>query len=145
MLSAEEGLLIRNQYRECKEMIGSIRTIGGATMGVYLGLSFVLAILLLLNLFTMLVSEKKKELITLMINGFTVKQAEEYISFDTAFLTFIGIVLGTALGIDETVAYFSANGFKPLTGVIAAAHTRITILLWEAVNTMICVMQHVED
>ena len=47
--------------------------------------------------------------------------------------------------IDETVAYFSANGFKPLTGVIAAAHTRITILLWEAVNMMICVMQHVED
>ena len=138
VLAAEDGLLIWDQYEESKELIGSILTIGGATTGVYLGLSFVLAVLLLLNLFTMLVSEKKKELITLMINGFSAKQAEAYIRFDTSFLTLVGIVLGTALGIVmgkkslesfNTITTFYLNRMDGRACLFAALYTSLLTFL----------------
>ena len=47
--------------------------------------------------------------------------------------------------IDEAVAYFRANGFRGLTGILAAANTKACIMLWEGAGTTISVMQHVKD
>lgn len=67
-------------------------------VAVYLVLSFVMALLVLLNLFAMHITEKKKEIIVLLINGFTHKQAKKYVYSDTIILTIIGIFLGIILG-----------------------------------------------
>ncbi len=65
---------------------------------VYLALSVLMAIVVLLNLNIMFIDEKKRDLITLMINGFSVKDAQRYIYNDTIALTVIGIIAGLVLG-----------------------------------------------
>lgn len=65
---------------------------------VYLALAVVMAACVLLNLDFMFVDEKKRELITLMICGFSLKQAKGYIWHDSVVLTVIGIVGGLVLG-----------------------------------------------
>lgn len=65
---------------------------------VAVALATVLAFLVLLNLLVMQVEEKKREMIILMINGYSVKEAKKYIYKDTIFLTVIGIILGCILG-----------------------------------------------
>ncbi|MCQ2355024.1 MAG: hypothetical protein MJ102_08015 [Clostridia bacterium] len=99
VLDLEDGLIIGDFYSGKKVTFESIAGIARAVSAVYIVLSAILSILLLLNLFTMFVSEKKRELITLMINGFPRKTAERYIYSDTRFLTVIGIAAGVALGI----------------------------------------------
>lgn len=66
---------------------------------LYNVLSVVIALLVLLDLLVMFVEERKKELITLMINGYSVHEARKYIYSDTIFLTGIGILLGTVCGV----------------------------------------------
>ncbi len=65
---------------------------------VYGGLAVLMAIVVLLNLNVMFIEEKKRELIVLMINGFSIKDAKRYIYNDTIVLTIIGIIFGTILG-----------------------------------------------
>ena len=65
---------------------------------IYLALSTLMAIVVLLNLNVMFIEEKRRELIVLMINGFSVHDAKRYIYNDTIALTAIGIICGLALG-----------------------------------------------
>lgn len=65
---------------------------------IYLALSGLMAIMVLLNLNIMFVEEKKRELIVLMINGFSVRAAKAYIYRDSIVLTVIGIFFGVLLG-----------------------------------------------
>lgn len=83
-------------------MDGSFGIIIGVTSAIailYLVLSVLMALFILLDLFVMFVEEKKRELITLMINGYKVSHAKKYIYFDTVFLTAIGIIIGVGAGI----------------------------------------------
>ena len=81
-----------------KESFDIMQNLAIAIIVIYVTLSFAMAILVLLNLYTMFVNEKKKELITLMINGYSIKDTKKYISRDTVLLTTIGIILGIILG-----------------------------------------------
>ncbi|MBR3226539.1 MAG: hypothetical protein IKF78_14590 [Atopobiaceae bacterium] len=65
---------------------------------IYLVLSALMALMVLLNLDIMFVNEKKRELIVLMICGFSVKDAKAYIYRDSIVLTVIGILLGILFG-----------------------------------------------
>ncbi len=65
---------------------------------IYIALSILMAIVVLLNLNIMFIDEKKRELIVLMINGFSVKDAKRYIYNDTIVLTILGIICGIILG-----------------------------------------------
>lgn len=62
------------------------------------GLSIVMAMMVLLNLNIVLINEKKNEIIIMLINGFSVKKAKQYVYRDNIVLTVIGIVLGVGLG-----------------------------------------------
>ena len=73
-------------------------SVSQAVVMIYLALSILMAIVVLLNLNVMFIDEKKRELIVLMINGFTVKQAKRYIYQDTIVLTIIGIIIGLVVG-----------------------------------------------
>ena len=69
-----------------------------AVVAIYLVLSTLMAFVVLLNLNVMCVEEKKRELIVLMICGFSIKDTKRYVYQDTIVLTAIGIVLGVIVG-----------------------------------------------
>ncbi len=75
-----------------------INDIMRAVVIIYLILSALMALMVLLNLDIMFVNEKKRELIVLMICGFSVKDAKAYIYRDSIVLTVIGILLGILFG-----------------------------------------------
>lgn len=110
-LLAEDGDLVFSDFRgNSRNLFESILGIARAVSAVYLVLSAILAALLLLNLFIMFVNEKKKELITLMINGFSRKDAERYIYADARLLTVIGIAGGLVVG--SIMGKFSLDSFN---------------------------------
>ena len=83
-----------NQYRNFE----TFSTVSNAVVLIYMILAILMAIVVLLNLNAMLIEEKKRELIVLMINGFSVKDAQHYVSNDSIVLTAVGIILGIILG-----------------------------------------------
>ena len=76
----------------------SFSKVSSVVVLVYLALSVLMAIVVLLNLNMMFVDEKKRELIVLMINGFSAKDAKRYVYNDTIVLTVLGILVGIVLG-----------------------------------------------
>lgn len=83
-----------NQYRNFE----TFSTVPNAVVLIYMILAILMAIVVLLNLNAMFIEEKKRELIVLMINGFSVKDAQHYVSNDSIVLTAVGIILGIILG-----------------------------------------------
>ncbi len=110
LLDLDKNLVFSDFRGGNERLFESIAGIARAVSAVYLLLSAVLSVLLLLNLFTMFIGEKKKELITLMINGFTRKEAERYIYADARLLTVLGILGGLVLGV--VMGRFSLNSFN---------------------------------
>lgn len=89
---------VNDYYQSQKNLFGGFLTIARAVAGVYLLLSVLLSVFILLNLYTMFVREKKREMITLMINGYDRKYIEKYFYVDTLILTVIGTIIGTIVG-----------------------------------------------
>lgn len=85
-------------YAANKADFDSFAQVSRTVVAIYLALSALMAIVVLLNLNVMFIEEKKRELIVLMINGFSVRDAKGYIYRDTIVLTVIGIVAGVVLG-----------------------------------------------
>ena len=94
------------------EMFSSV---SGAVVAIYLALAALMAVVVLLNLNVMFIEEKKRELIVLMINGFSVKDARHYISYDNIVLTALGIVAGIVLGC--IMGSITVAAIEPSTGV----------------------------
>ena len=90
---------IQDYYVAQKNMFESFLTIARAVVSVYLLLSVLLAVFILLNLYTMFVREKKNESIILMINGYSRKSVEKYFYIDTLILTILGTVIGIVVGV----------------------------------------------
>ncbi len=99
-LSGIEGITsIQDYYKSQKNLFDGFLIISRAVVFVYLLLSVLLAVFILLNLYTMFVREKKNEIIILMINGYSRKSVEKYFYIDTLILTILGTVIGLAVGI----------------------------------------------
>ena len=88
-------------------------SVSRAVVLIYLALSVLMAIVVLLNLNVMFIEEKKRELIVLMINGFSVKDAKRYIYNDTIVLTIVGIVVGLVLG--AAIGAITVGSVEPMT------------------------------
>lgn len=94
-----EGFLtLENFYEESKSAFDIFSQVSKIIILIYVVLSIAMAFLVLLNLLTMFINEKKTELIVLMINGFSRKDAKKYIYSDTILLTILGIIIGVLLG-----------------------------------------------
>ncbi len=76
-------------------------------VAIYVVLSAVMALIVLLNLNIMFIEEKKRELIVLMINGYSLRDAKRYIYRDNIAMTAVGIVLGCVVGM--IMGYFSVQ------------------------------------
>ncbi len=94
---------------------------------VYLLLSGLMAVVVLLNLDIMFVSEKKRELIVLMINGYSVKDAKAYIYRDSIVLTVIGIGLGIVVG--SVVGSYTVFSLEPETGYFVKGFSLISAVV----------------
>jgi putative ABC transport system permease protein len=94
---------------------------------VYLLLSGLMAVVVLLNLNIMFVSEKKRELIVLMINGYSVKDAKAYIYRDSIVLTVIGIGLGIMVG--SVVGSYTVFSLEPETGYFVKGFSLISAVV----------------
>ena len=81
-----------------RSSFNSFASLSRTVVLVYLALATLMAIVVLLNLNVMFIEEKKREIITLMINGFSTRDAKRYIYNDTIVLTAVGIVLGLVFG-----------------------------------------------
>lgn len=86
-------------FANMSQSFSVVSGVSSALAYLYIALAILMAIFVLLDLFVMFVEEKKRELITLMINGYSKKHAREYIYKDTFLLTVIGIILGVVIGI----------------------------------------------
>ena len=121
---------------------GEFASVSGAVVAIYLALAALMAVVVLLNLNVMFIDEKKRELIVLMINGFSVKDAKRYISQDTIVLTALGIVLGLVLGavmgsltvasIEPSTASFF-KGIDPVALLVGAVTSAVLATIMSAI------------
>ncbi|MBP3885243.1 MAG: FtsX-like permease family protein [Olsenella sp.] len=106
---------IFDDRKDAEYGFGQLSSLLNVVVAIYLALSALMALMVLLNLYTMFVDEKKRELIVLMINGYSVDEAKAYIYRDSILLTIVGIVfglvLGTFMGIVTTTALEPEMGF----------------------------------
>lgn len=79
-------------------------------VAIYIALSALMAVIVLLNLNVMFIEEKKRELIVLMINGYSTKDAKRYVYRDTIVMAIVGIILGCLLGI--AMGYLSVSSLE---------------------------------
>ena len=111
-------------------------------MYLYIALSVLIAIFVIFDILLMFVAEKKRELITLIINGYSVKYAHRYISVDTCFLSVIGILCGIAVGIllgnwninnmQSDTSYF-LHGINLFACIAGAAFTSLLMVIMTSV------------
>ena len=89
-----EGFLSLQDNREYEN------TEDGLVMVVMICFVFaaIMAVLVMLNQNVMYINKKAKELSVMRINGFTIRETEDFVSKDNLILTFLGIILGWILG-----------------------------------------------
>ena len=104
-------------------------------MLIYLALAVLMAIVVLLNLNFMFIDEKKRELIVLMINGFSVKDAKKYIYNDTFVLTVLGIILGLVVG--AIMGSITVGTIEPMTAFFFKGIDWTAILVGTAVTAVL--------
>lgn len=109
-------LSIEDFYTSTKNSFDAIAILSNIMVIVYVILSIVMSLLVSLNLFILYINEKKNELIVLMINGFSIKDAKRYIYTDTIFLTIIGTILGVIVG--SIVGNASISSFETFTTML---------------------------
>jgi ABC-type antimicrobial peptide transport system permease subunit len=125
-----------------KDDFDTFSSVSGSVVFIYLVLATIMAVVVLLNLNIMFIDEKKRELIVLMINGFSTKDAKAYIYRDSIVLTVIGILLGIVLGsfmggitvaaLEPDLAYYHKgfNEIAALIGAVGAGTFAVAVLLY---------------
>lgn len=139
-LSKIDGFVSLNKYKEnSEEFFNSFTGVSGLMVAIYLVMSIAMALLVLLNLFTMFVDEKKKEVITMMINGFDLKQVRAYLNRDAIAMTIIGVIIGLGIGtvmgsasvhsFEASVAYFLKTVDLKACGIAAVSGSALSFLM----------------
>lgn len=86
-------------YKEyTRRIFDVIGDLANTVVFVYVVLAIAMSVLVLLNLLSMFVSEKKRELLMLLIYGYSLRDAKRYIYSDTILLAAVGSILGAPLG-----------------------------------------------
>jgi len=100
MLDSVDGFVSLYDYRDKTfDNVKSITSSAKGVVAIYLVISVVMALLVILNLLNMYISEKKKDIIVLRINGYEQNAVNKYIYSDTVFISVLGIIAGNILGI----------------------------------------------
>ena len=133
---------LKDDYADTHYAFDELANLLNTVVLVYLLLSALMAIVVLLNLDIMFVDEKKRELIVLMINGFSVGDAKAYIYRDSIALTVVGIIVGVIFGavmggitvraLEPSYGSFisSFNPVAALVGIVGASVFSAAVLLY---------------
>ena len=89
---------LSDDYSSSRQSFDGFADVFSIIVAVYLVLAIAMAFLVLLNLFIMFVTEKKREVLTLLVNGYSMVSAKKYIWLDTVCLAIVGIICGIAFG-----------------------------------------------
>lgn len=89
---------VKDDYSNYMSTQSIIITVSTAIIVIYIVLSLVIALCIILDLFVLFIEERKIELITIMINGYSRSSAKRYIYSDTILLSIIGILFGGIIG-----------------------------------------------
>lgn len=125
--------------KSVNDMLKSLNSV----VAILIILSGALSFVVLYNLSYINISERKREIATLKVLGFTDKEVDKYITKETMILTLIGVVTGLIFGILLTNVILSTvelemvrfiRNIKPISYVITAA---IVILFTLIVNKII--------
>lgn len=90
--------MFTDYYDQSYHNFGTFKGIANMLVIVYFILAIVLSFMVSLSVLNMYVNEKKRELITMMINAYSPGKVKLYIFLDTAFITFTGILIGLIIG-----------------------------------------------
>jgi putative ABC transport system permease protein len=101
---------VKEDYIDDKAQFDSLTSITRTLVILYIALSALMALVVLLNQSIMFIEEKKRDLIVLMINGFSLRDAKRYIYLDSIVLTIIGIVIGIVVG--SVMGYLSIQSIE---------------------------------
>lgn len=90
--------MFTDYYKQTYNSYGAFKDIANMLVIVYFILAIILSFMVSLTVLNMFINEKKRELITMMINGRSSRNVKLYIFMDTAFITLAGIIVGLILG-----------------------------------------------
>lgn len=130
---------VNSTIKSVNDMLKSLNSV----VAILIILSGALSFVVLYNLSYINISERKREIATLKVLGFTDKEVDKYITKETMILTLIGVVTGLIFGILLTNVILSTvelemvrfiRNIKPVSYVITAA---IVILFTLIVNKII--------
>ena len=131
-----KGLAWSYDYKaETRGAFDQFQRLSRTVVFVYLGLSTLMAIVVLLNLNMMFIDEKRRELTVLMICGFSVRQAKGYVRNDTIALTALGIILGILLG--SAVGYATVVSVEPTNVLFVRTPNIPACLIGAAVSAVL--------
>lgn len=89
---------VQDYYEVSRQSFNAFQSVSTTLVILYTSLSVLMIFLVSLNVLILFIEEKRYELIVLMINGYTRKEAKKYIYLDTIFLSIISILLGCVIG-----------------------------------------------
>lgn len=130
---------VNSTIKSVNDMLKSLNSV----VAILIILSGALSFVVLYNLSYINISERKREIATLKVLGFTDKEVDKYITKETMILTLIGVVTGLIFGILLTNVILSTvelemvrfiRNIKPVSYVITTA---IVILFTLIVNKII--------
>ena len=90
-------------YDDDRSVVEASNSMVNSVVVLFIIIAAVMALVVQLNLTNMYINGKKRELIIMRINGFTVKEVKQYVMRETVLTTILGIILG--MGIGSTIAY----------------------------------------
>lgn len=90
--------MFTDYYKQTHNSYGTFKGIANMLVIVYFTLAIILSFMVSLSILNMFVNEKKRELITMMINAYSLGKVKVYIYLDTAFITVVGIIIGLVFG-----------------------------------------------
>ena len=120
----------KDEYSVSHYAYGEFESVLKSVLLIYLGLSCLMAVIVLLNLDIVYVEERKRELIVLMINGFSVRDAKAYVLYDSLVLNALGIVLGVLFGM--VMGAVSVRALEPPNGWFIKAPSLLAVLVGAA-------------
>lgn len=98
LIEKEKVMSIVSSTQTISNIRDMLKTLDSVVL-ILIFLSGALSFVVLYNLSFINISERKRELATLKVLGFTDKEVDNYINKETIILTFIGIIFGLLLGI----------------------------------------------
>ena len=97
-LEAIPGVQSFTHSDERRSNFDSMISIAKVVVVLLTAMAFIMAYFILLNLVNMYVNQKKRELVVMRVNGFTVRETKNYVWRELQLTTILGILLGIAAG-----------------------------------------------